>query len=125
MEKEIHRLKSGFPDPVAAYVVQGGQRVPEERLHDHREVLPLQVLGPEGEAGDAALWMGGEAAQPSRQAGRVGSVLRPWVGQVGAKGPKGHVQMLSLPQAWAPPRWALPSGSGPRPPLFSPPEEAT
>lgn len=68
---------------------------------------------------------GGEAAQPSQQAGRMGSVLRPWVGRVGAKGPKGHVQMLSLPQAWAPPRWALPSGSGPRPPLFSPPEEAT
>lgn len=58
----------------AAYLVQGDKGVLEERLHDHREVLTLQVLVPVGEPGDTTLRTRREAAQPSWP-GQTGSSL--------------------------------------------------
>lgn len=48
----------------AAYTVQGDKSVLEERLHNHREVLTLQVLGPVGQPVDATLWMGKRFLSP-------------------------------------------------------------
>lgn len=54
-----------LPEMPAAYLVQGDKSVLEERLHDHCEVLALQVLVPGGEPGDVTLGTGREAVQAS------------------------------------------------------------
>lgn len=60
--------------PLEAHLVQRDKGVLEERLHNHGEVLALQVLVPVGEPGDTTLRMRREAAQPSWP-GQTGSSL--------------------------------------------------
>lgn len=57
---KIRPLHTHLPDTPATYVIQGDKSVLEERLHNHGEVLTLQVLV--GEPGEATLGMGREAA---------------------------------------------------------------
>lgn len=83
---KIWLLCTRLPDTPAAYLVQRDKGVLEEGLHDHREVLALQVLVPVGEPGDAALWVGREVLDPPGKNGQA-LVLPPGGGHHGGRRP--------------------------------------
>lgn len=70
---EEEPLCTRLPEAPAAYAVEGDESVSEERLHHHGEVFPLQVPGPIGQPGDAALWRGESFLNPPGRAGRTSS----------------------------------------------------